>query len=67
MDKYMGKVRSFFSDMIAELKRCTWPTRSELFESTLLVIVTIVVLACFVGVVDNIARFLIDKIVYLFN
>ena len=67
MDKYMGKVRSFVSDTIAELKRCTWPTRSELFESTLLVIVTIVVLACFVGVVDNIARFLIDKIVYLFN
>ena len=67
MDKYMGKVRSFFSDTIAELKRCTWPTRSELFDSTLLVIVTIVVLACFVGVVDNIARFLIDKIVYLFN
>ncbi|MEG2074954.1 MAG: preprotein translocase subunit SecE [Victivallaceae bacterium] len=63
----MGKVRGFFSDTIAELKRCTWPTRSELFESTLLVIVAIVVLASFVGVVDYIARFLIDRIVELFN
>lgn len=48
----MSKLRHFVSGTIAELGKCTWPDRSSLFESTLLVLFTIGVLAVFVALID---------------
>lgn len=61
-DRVTGKVRRFISETIAELGRCTWPGRVELFESTILVIVVIAVLALFVAGVDEAARVVIRVI-----
>ena len=58
-DAGMGKVRRFIADTIAELKRCSWPNRRELLESTVLVVVAMVVLALFVAGVDELAMKLI--------
>lgn len=55
-DRITGKVRGFLSNTVAELGRCTWPGKSELFESTILVIVVIGILAVYVAGVDEIAR-----------
>ena len=44
---------------MAELGRCTWPNRQQLFESTVLVVVAIVILALFVAGVDEVARIVI--------
>jgi preprotein translocase subunit SecE len=45
-------IRQFYFDTVAELKKCTWPTRSELKESTLVVIVSVFMLSAFVAIVD---------------
>ncbi len=58
----MGKIRQFFHDTYSELHKCTWPQKGELFESTLLVLVSIAILSSFVAVVDLIIRFLIDLV-----
>ena len=58
-DRITGKVRGFIRDTLAELGRCTWPSRQELMESTVLVIVAVVILGCFVAGVDEIARIVI--------
>jgi preprotein translocase subunit SecE len=58
----MSKVRKFLSDTVGELKKCTWPTKPELFESTILVIVSIAALALFVFGIDQIAVFVIKSI-----
>ncbi len=58
-DSVTGKIRRFVSDTMAELGRCTWPNRQQLFESTVLVVVAIAVLAIFVAGVDWIAGLLI--------
>ena len=58
-DAVTGKIRRFFVDTVAELKRCTWPTRQQLLESTGLVVVAIVILALFVFGVDELARVVI--------
>lgn len=52
MGKWITKARLFVADTIAELKKCSWPERSQLFESTVLVIVTVLMLAVFVAAVD---------------
>ena len=55
----MEKIRRFISDTVAEMGRCTWPSRQQLLESTVLVVVAMSVLACFVAAVDEIAMRLI--------
>ena len=58
-DAFTGKIRRFISDTVAEMHRCTWPTRQQLLESTGLVVVAIVILALFVFGVDEVARIVI--------
>ena len=55
----MEKIRRFISDTVAVMGRCTWPTRQQLLESTILVVVAMFALACFVAAVDEIAMRLI--------
>ena len=61
-DSLTGRIRRFCGDTVAELRRCSWPTRQQLLESTVLVVVSMVILACFVAAVDEIARWLIDLV-----
>ena len=46
------KTQSFFAEVVTELKKSAWPTRKELLDSTLVVIVTMLVLGIFVAVAD---------------
>jgi preprotein translocase subunit SecE len=59
---FMEKVRRFISDTVAEMGRCTWPSKQQLWESTILVVVAMVILAGFVAGVDEIAVRLISLI-----
>jgi preprotein translocase subunit SecE len=56
-------VRIFTGEMIAELKKATWPTRVELRDSTLVVIVAILIL----GIFTTIADFSLFQVVTLFT
>ena len=44
--------KGFVGEVQAELKKCTWPTRPELFESTVVVMVAVVIVTVAVGVSD---------------
>ncbi|MBE6400352.1 MAG: preprotein translocase subunit SecE [Lentisphaerae bacterium] len=59
LDSITGRIRRFCADTMAELRRCSWPNRQQLIESTLLVVVAMVILACFVAGVDYVAQLLI--------
>jgi preprotein translocase subunit SecE len=59
---FMSRVRQFIADTMAELHKCTWPGKAELFESTILVIVAIVILSSFVAGVDQVCMQLINLI-----
>lgn len=47
-----NKIANFIIEVGVELKKSAWPTRSELLESTVVVIVSVVILAVFVGFCD---------------
>ena len=49
---FIVKVAGFINDVGLELKKSAWPTRSELQESTLVVIMSVIVLGSFVGLSD---------------
>jgi len=46
------KTQTFFNEVVVELKKSSWPTRKELIDSTLMVIVTMVILGVFVAFAD---------------
>ncbi len=45
-------VRTFVDEVRNELKKCTWPSRSELVDSTVVVIVSVCLVSLFVGASD---------------
>lgn len=46
------KIIGFFTDVVKEMKKVTWPTKDELKESTVVVIVVCLILAAFTYVID---------------
>jgi len=44
--------KAFVGEVQAELKKCTWPTQSELIQSTGVVIISVLILAVVVTVSD---------------
>jgi len=49
---WLGAIRTFFDEVRQELKKCAWPTWDELKESTLVVVISVVILTVFVGLSD---------------
>lgn len=57
MSKVRGgidNVRNFVGEVVAEMKKSSWPERQELIESTIVVIVSVLMLSAFVGISDKI-------------
>jgi len=49
----MSQLREYGKDVRGELGKVSWPTREELRDSTIVVIVTVLLLAAFIGIVDQ--------------
>ncbi len=47
-----GKIGGFFSEARQELAKVNWPTRDELMDSTILVIVVTLIMSAFIFVAD---------------
>jgi preprotein translocase subunit SecE len=50
--KMIDKTKKFVQDVQVEMKKVTWPSRGELRGSTMVVIVTVIIIAIFIGFVD---------------
>jgi preprotein translocase subunit SecE len=48
----MKKIIRFFKESFAELKKVTWPSREEVASSTKVVLVSVILIALALGLVD---------------
>ena len=48
----IGGLKAFTHEVKIELSKCNWPSRQELMGSTMVVIVSCILLAAYVGVCD---------------
>jgi preprotein translocase subunit SecE len=62
MTNPIPKIREFCTEVVVELKKSAWPTRTELVDSTLVVLVTVIILGVFVSAADIVFVFLIRKL-----
>lgn len=59
--------RLFFSEMVAELQKCSWPTRAELKDSTVVVIVAALLLGVFTSISDFALYNVVDAVTELIS
>jgi preprotein translocase subunit SecE len=52
MKNPFSSTRLFIMEMIGELQKATWPTRTELRDSTIVVIFTVILLGLFCSIAD---------------
>ncbi len=45
-------VKEYFREVYTEAKRVTWPSRKDAIKGTYVVLITVVVAAAFLGIVD---------------
>lgn len=57
------KTRGFAQEVQAEVKKVSWPSRQELQESTVLVLLTVTILMVMVALVDRVFSLLVELIV----
>ncbi len=62
MRRLVVGIKSFVESTVGELKKCSWPTRSELTGSTVVVLVAILILTAYVALLDEITRYLIKLV-----
>jgi len=59
----MDKVLDYIRESRAELKKVTWPTKQQLWYSTIIVIVVTAVASAYLGLVDLILTGIFSKII----
>ena len=60
---WMTQAREFIKEVRIESTKVSWPTRNELRDSTIVVIVTVLLVAAFVGLVDRLLTFAIGLLI----
>jgi preprotein translocase subunit SecE len=59
----MNKIIQFFKEAFGELKKVSWPTRKEVWESTQVVVASVLIISVFLGLVDVLFGFLIKLVI----
>ena len=58
----MRRIISFLQESFAELKKVTWPSRDEAISSTKVVLVSTILIAVMLGIVDLLLFKIVDWI-----
>jgi preprotein translocase subunit SecE len=58
----VGKIKKFANEVVAEMKKVSWPSKEQLRESTIVVIVVTGIITVFTFVVDEIMTLIVKSI-----
>jgi len=62
MKNPVAAITTLYNETMSEMRKCTWPTRHELYESTILVISSLIILSVVVTVADKVLLLLVRLI-----
>ena len=64
LNEGIGNLKTFIEEVKVELFKCSWPTRKELFGQSVVVIISVIILAAFVGLCDLVNQGLLKFIIH---
>jgi len=59
----MPNIGKFFNQVKIEMKKVSWPSKSELISSTIVVLISTVVLALYIGVCDLVLSRIVNVLI----
>ena len=65
--KIWNKIKKFCKDTVSELKKVSWTSKTELFKSTKLVVVTVLAVCIVIALIDLGASWVINSIAGLWG
>jgi preprotein translocase subunit SecE len=63
LSSIMKRMTGFLKEVRIESTKVTWPSRKELRESTIVVVIAVTVIAVFIGAADRILSYLLSFVV----
>ena len=65
--KIWNKIKKFAKDTVSELRKVSWTSKTELFKSTKLVVVTVLAVCIVIALIDLGASWVINSIAGLWG
>jgi preprotein translocase subunit SecE len=62
-ERQRGRVMTFFSSVIAELRKVQWPDRDTLIQASAVTLLFVAVAAAYLGILDAIFGWLVDRLI----
>jgi preprotein translocase subunit SecE len=59
----VARARQFYLDVVAEMRKVTWPTRDETRKATIAIVAFVGVLSLAIGLMDTVFQWLLVKLV----
>ena len=56
---FLERTRDYFGDVRVEMKRVTWPSKQEIYGTTVMVILTTFLFAAYFAICDGVFKYLI--------
>ena len=63
----LQRIKQFLVEVVAELKKTTWPGKREVYGTTVVVIVTVVICAAYLWVVDMVLNRAMNLVFQVFE
>ena len=63
----LRRIKQFLLEVVAELKKTTWPAKREVYGTTVVVIVTVVICAAYLWVVDMVLNRAMNLVFQVFE
>ena len=60
--KVWNKIKKFTKDTVSELKKVSWTSKTELFKSTKLVVITVIAVCIVIALVDLGASWVVNSL-----
>ena len=67
ISEHWKRLRAFFADVKSELQKTSWPTRKEVQNTTIVVIIFVMVCAAYLFVVDHVLQTGMERLFRVFG
>ena len=65
--EWSGRAKTFYGEVRSEMRKVSWPSRQEVFSTTLIVIAAVLFFGAYLGVVDVALGAGVRKLLNYFN
>ena len=64
---WLQRSKQFYTDVRSEMRKVSWPTRQEVFGTTIVVVVAVFFFGLYLGLVDQLLALGLDRVLTYFS